>query len=62
MKIFKKYTYSWWQIGLLKLTLLSFGIVIGAYWHEVFSKYIITLIVAGVILSFYLIFVSLGQE
>lgn len=62
MKIFKKYTYNWWQIGLFKLALLSFGIAIGAFWYEVFSQYIITLIAVGVVLSFYFVFVSLGQQ
>ena len=62
MNIFKKYIYSWWQIGLLKLALLSFGVAIGTYWHEVFSQYIVALIVIGVILGFYLIFVSFGQK
>jgi len=61
MKIFKNYTYSWWQIGLLKLALLCFGVAIGAYWHEVFSGYITILIVAGIILGIYIGFISLKK-
>ena len=59
MNIFKNYTYSWWQVGLLKLALLCFGVVIGAYWHEVFSQYFTILLVVGVILAIYIGFVSL---
>ena len=62
MKIFKKYTYNWWQIGLFKLASLSFGIAIGAFLYEVFSQYIINLVMVGIVLSVYLIFVSLGQQ
>ncbi|MFA6257875.1 MAG: hypothetical protein WC671_02600 [Candidatus Paceibacterota bacterium] len=58
MNIFKNYTYSWWQVGLLKLALFSFGLAVGAYWHEVFSQYITLLIVLGVILAIYIGFIS----
>ena len=61
MKIFKRYTYDWWQIGLFKLALLSFGVVIGAFWHELFSQYLITLIIIGVVLVVYIGFVSIRQ-
>ena len=61
MNIFKKYTYNWWQIGLLKLALFSFGIAIGAYWHEVFFQYITILVSIGVVLAVYIGFVSLKQ-
>ena len=62
MNIFKNYTYSWWQIGLFKLALLSLGVTIGAYWNEVFSGYIVVLLVIGVVFGVYLIFISLGQR
>ncbi len=62
MSIFRKYTYSWWQIGLFKLALLSIGIAIGAYWHEVFSTRLALLLAIGVVLGIYLVFVSLGQQ
>jgi putative Mn2+ efflux pump MntP len=59
MKIFKNYTYSWWQIGIFKLTLLCFGVAIGAYWNEVFSQYLTILLVVGLVLAIYIGFVSL---
>ena len=62
MKIFRNYTYSWWQIGLLKLALLSIGIAIGARWYEVFLPYFIALVVFGLVFGFCLLFVSLGQR
>ena len=61
MNIFKNYTFSWWQVGLLKLALFSFGLVVGAYWHEVFSQYITVLIILGVALAIYIGFISLKQ-
>lgn len=58
MTIFKNYTYSWWQIGLFKLALLSLGIVIGVYWKEAFSQYINVFLGIGIVLSLYIISVS----
>jgi len=62
MDIFKNYTFSWWQIGLLKLALFSFGLAIGAFWHEVFSPHITVLIILGIVLAIYIGFVSLEQK
>ncbi len=61
MNIFKNYTYSWWQVGLLKLALLCFGIVIGAHWSDVFAPFIIYLIFLGIALAIYMGFISLRQ-
>lgn len=61
MNIFKNYVYSWWQVGLLKLALLSFGLAIGSYWPDVFSIYTTHLVVLGIALGIYLGFVSLKQ-
>lgn len=62
MNIFKNYTYSWWQIGILKLSLLAFGVAIGAYWQEFFSQYISALATIGVVSGIYMIAVSLKNR
>lgn len=54
MKMFKAATYSWWQIGLLKLALLCIGIAIGAYWPAIFLPYIAVLVAIGIVLGIYL--------
>jgi hypothetical protein len=37
MKVFKDYVFTWWQVGLLKLSLLSAGLFIGSMWPSLFS-------------------------
>ena len=39
MKIFRDYTLRWWEISVLKLTVLSFGLLVGSQWPNVFLKY-----------------------
>ena len=34
MNIFKDFTLKWWQAGIFKIALLSFGIIIGSAWPE----------------------------
>jgi hypothetical protein len=36
MTVFKSFTFAWWQLGVLKLALLSLGVVVGSTWPEVF--------------------------
>jgi hypothetical protein len=58
---FKSYTFTWWQIGIFKLALLSIGVAIGAYWSEFFKNYLVLLIIIAVIASTYIICMSLKQ-
>lgn len=51
MNIFKSTTFNWKQLGLLKWAVLLIGIAIGAAWSDIFSPYILVLIILGLILS-----------
>lgn len=57
MKIFKDYTFKWWQISLLKLSLALIGIVIGAYWQDFFLPHIEILLAIGIAIALYITFV-----
>lgn len=63
MNIFKVYSYRWWEIGLLKISLIAFGILIGSYWEEFFmEESVIPLLwVLFIIPAVYLVIVSLKQ-
>ena len=62
MKIFKQHTYQWWEMGILKLSLLLLGITIGAYWQQAFLPYIAILAGAGVLLGLYMMYISARQQ
>ena len=59
MTIFRNYTFTWWQMGLFKLCLLAIGVALGAYWSDVFTPYLTAIIVVAVLLTIYLITISL---
>lgn len=58
MNIFKNHTYSWWQIGILKLALLSIGVVIGSYWQEALLPYITFFVAAAIVFGAYAVVAS----
>lgn len=62
MAIFREYKYTWWQIGVFKLALLTLGIAIGAYWADVFAPYIGVLIVLGLALGIYIAVISFKEQ
>lgn len=62
MRIFKNYTFAWWQIGLFKIGLLLVGIAIGAYWPEVFAEYILHILIVGIVLSLYIKYVAFCKQ
>jgi hypothetical protein len=57
MNLFKSTTFTWWQVGMLKWAVLFIGIAIGATWPELFSQYALYLLMAGLVLSVYLLVV-----
>ncbi|MBS3902945.1 MAG: hypothetical protein KGZ30_01050 [Anaplasmataceae bacterium] len=40
MKIFKNRTFSWWEVGLIKICLLSLGIILGTYFYNPLVNYL----------------------
>ena len=58
MNIFRNYTFTWWQAGILKISVVCIGVAIGANWPEVFAKYTTLLIVIAVVLGIYLAVIS----
>lgn len=62
MNIFSNSTFTWWQIGLFKLSALTFGIAIGAYWQAVFLPYLTTLLAVAVVSGLYIAYVYFKQH
>lgn len=60
--MFRSFTLTWWQGVLLKLSMLSLGIVIGTGWPEIFSQWISLLLIVFVVLSTYISFVCWKQN
>ena len=61
MTIFKSYTYSWQNIGIFKLALLSIGVAIGTYWHEFFAANLMVVVAIAIVATLYTGYVSLKQ-
>ena len=61
MRIFKSYTYTWWQIGVFKLALLSIGVLIGSYWSGFWGQIPELLIVVALVTTAYTMYASLKQ-
>lgn len=34
MKIFRTWTFKWWEVSLIKVCLLSLGIILGLYFYD----------------------------
>ena len=35
MELFKTWTFEWWEVGLIKVCLLSLGMLVGVYFYDV---------------------------
>lgn len=36
MELFKTRSFTWWEIGLIKVCLISFGILLALYFYDLF--------------------------
>ena len=61
MTIFKNYTFTWWQVGLLKFALLFVGIAVGSYWSTVLAPFALHFLVVGIALGLYIKYVGFKQ-
>lgn len=61
MHIFKSYTYTWEQLGVFKLALLSIGTIIGSLWHEFFSAHMTVVVIVAISSLAYTTYASLTQ-
>ncbi len=62
MNIFSRsYTYKGWQISLFKLSLVCFGIIVGAYWQEYFLQHLLTLGAIALVFGLYISYVTFRQ-
>ncbi len=59
---FKSFTFTWWQVGLLKLSLLSLGVLVGSPWPGVFLGRREVLVVLFVVPAFYITYLWFRQR
>jgi len=53
VNIFKSFTLKWWQAGLIKISMIALGIVIGATWSEALYEWRIVLLLLFIFPSLY---------
>lgn len=61
MRLFKSYHLTWWQLGLLKLSMLALGLAVGASWPTAFANWTSLLWVLFALPAFYLTSATLKQ-
>lgn len=61
MNLFKNYTYSWKEIGIFKLAMLTIGVIIGAHWPTVVMDNLMLIAVVAAVTTAYTMYVSFGQ-
>jgi hypothetical protein len=49
MNLFKTFSLTWWQAAAFKVGLLSVGVMIGTYWHDIFAGYLLPILVIAII-------------
>ncbi|PIR98176.1 MAG: hypothetical protein COT89_00475 [Candidatus Colwellbacteria bacterium CG10_big_fil_rev_8_21_14_0_10_42_22] len=52
---FKPITLKWWQVGVVKVALISFGILVGIVWSSFFEAWIPTLLALLIVSWAYLV-------
>ncbi len=62
MSIFSSSTFTWQQIGLFKLSTITFGIAVGTYWQEIFLPHLVPLIMIAIVSGVYVAYVYLRQH
>ena len=61
MTFFKDFTFAWWQLSLLKLSMAALGLAVGSTWPEFFQRWRDLLFILFVVPAFYMSYVWLKQ-
>jgi hypothetical protein len=59
-KLFGSYTYTWWQMGIFKLSLLAIGLIAGAFFASFVMSWLWVFVVIAALASGYIIGASLS--
>lgn len=62
MYLFKDYSFTWWQTGLLKVYVASGGLLIGAHFPEVVLQYTTILFAVFGSLMIYFIYAMMTKK
>ena len=61
MAFFQDFTIAWWQLSLLKISMVALGLVIGSTWPEVFTGWRNWLVLLFVGPAFYVSYLWVKQ-
>jgi hypothetical protein len=61
MTIFKTFTLRWWQIPLVKICLISLGIILGLYLKDYLIDYVVWFWALFAVTAVYFIYIWLEQ-
>lgn len=62
MNPFSNSTFTWWQIGIFKVSTIGFGVLLGAYWHEFFGQYLLPILAISLVAGIYISWVYFRQH
>lgn len=62
MQIFKTWAFKWWEVGLIKLCLLSLGILLGLYFYGYLASLLWLWWVLFVVTAVYFIVRFIGEK
>jgi hypothetical protein len=62
MKIFRDYTYTWWQVSIFKISMITMGVIIGSLWAEVFVDFLAVLVAVAVLTIGYISFITFREN
>lgn len=57
--LFRSYTYTWWQMGVFKISLLSIGLIAGAYLSSFVLGVVWLIVAVAALATGYVIMASL---
>lgn len=60
-KLFHDCTFTVWQTGMLKLTMMALGLTIGCTWPHIFKRFRVIMLVIAAVGAIYLTTVYFGQ-